>query len=228
MKRLTHPATVIAAVALFVALGGGAVAFASGLIPGSQIKNHSIAEKKLTRKAIKSLHGERGRRGPRGARGATGPAGVTGSAGATGAPGAPGSPGFVSVGGFGGPIGTIPQVILCCGLMWAGQPTTLTTTSTQSIVASGSAALGTSGPTVAVTVGICVAPRGDYPQTFVRSIAASVTSNRLIYAVSAAGAPGAGTWDVGICVGNPSASNAIDNNDASVGYAFVTNGTPVS
>ena len=49
MKRLTHPATVIAALALFVALGGTA-AWASGLIPGSRIKNHTIAEGKLTKK----------------------------------------------------------------------------------------------------------------------------------------------------------------------------------
>ena len=59
MKGLKHPATVIAALALFVALGGGA-ALASGLISGSQIKNHSIATKKLTKKAIASLHGQRG------------------------------------------------------------------------------------------------------------------------------------------------------------------------
>src|SRR5690349_25080311 len=72
MKHLKHPATIIAALALFVALGGGAAAYASGLISGSQIKNHSIPAKQLTRSAIKSL---RGRRGPPGARGATGPPG---------------------------------------------------------------------------------------------------------------------------------------------------------
>jgi hypothetical protein len=55
--------------ALFVALGGGAVAYASGLISGSQIKNHSIAAKKLTRSAIKSLRGKRGFRGPTGPQG---------------------------------------------------------------------------------------------------------------------------------------------------------------
>ena len=75
MKRLTHPATVIAAAALFVALGGGAAAYASGLISGSQIKNHSIPAKKLTKSAVKSL---RGRRGPAGAKGATGPQGPGG------------------------------------------------------------------------------------------------------------------------------------------------------
>jgi len=50
MKHLRHPATVIAAVALFIALGGGAAAYATGLISGSQIKDHSIAQKKLTNK----------------------------------------------------------------------------------------------------------------------------------------------------------------------------------
>jgi hypothetical protein len=75
VKRLTHPATVIAAAALFLALGGGAAAYASGLISGSQIKNHSIPAKKLTRSAIKTL---RGRRGPAGPKGATGPQGPGG------------------------------------------------------------------------------------------------------------------------------------------------------
>jgi len=64
MKHLKHPATIIAALALFVAFGGGAAAYASGLISGSQIKNHSIPEKKLTKKAIKAL-------GPSGSNGAT-------------------------------------------------------------------------------------------------------------------------------------------------------------
>ena len=73
MKNLKHPATVIAAVALFVALGGGA--YASGLISGSHIKNHSIAAKKLTKGAVRTLHGQRGPRGPAGAAGPAGPAG---------------------------------------------------------------------------------------------------------------------------------------------------------
>jgi len=77
VKGLKHPATVIAALALFIALGGGA-AWASGLIPGSKIKNHSIAAKKLTKSAIKSLHGKRGATGPKGATGAQGIQGVQG------------------------------------------------------------------------------------------------------------------------------------------------------
>jgi hypothetical protein len=63
MRQVKHPATMIAALALFVALGDGAAAYATGLIPGSQIKNHSIPAKKLTRAAVKSLRGKRGLRG---------------------------------------------------------------------------------------------------------------------------------------------------------------------
>jgi hypothetical protein len=59
MKGLKHPATAIATLALFVALGG-TVAVASGVISGSKIKNHSIAEKKLTKAAINGLHGQQG------------------------------------------------------------------------------------------------------------------------------------------------------------------------
>ena len=80
LPRLRHPATAIAALALFVALGGGAAAYASGLISGSQIKNHSIAEKKLTQSAITALRGQRGARGPAGPTGATGAQGIPGVA----------------------------------------------------------------------------------------------------------------------------------------------------
>lgn len=73
MKNLRHPATVIAAIALFVALGSGA--WASAVISGSHIKNHSIAAKKLTKGAVKTLHGRRGARGPAGPAGAAGKAG---------------------------------------------------------------------------------------------------------------------------------------------------------
>jgi hypothetical protein len=78
LKQLKHPATVIAALALFVALSGGAVAAVAVVINGSQIKNHSIAAKKLTAGAINSLHGQRGLqgiRGPQGVQGVQGPQG---------------------------------------------------------------------------------------------------------------------------------------------------------
>jgi hypothetical protein len=55
VKQLKHPATIIAAVALFAALSGGAGAAMTTLISGSQIVNGSIPEKKLAPSAIKAL-----------------------------------------------------------------------------------------------------------------------------------------------------------------------------
>jgi hypothetical protein len=229
MKAFKHPATILALLALFVALGGRA-ALAKQFISGLQIKNHSIPTKKLTKSAIKSLRGRRGRGGPAGPKGPAGPAGNAGAAGPVGpagppgAPGSPGSPGVVSVGAFAGPIGSIGAFQ---GWVAAGPVTTLTTTATQSIVASGSAALATSGATVApADIAICVSPAGAGKESPLHgTVFVTVTSTRSSYAASATGAPGAGTWDVGMCVAT---FNTINSNDRSVGYAFVANGTPVS
>jgi hypothetical protein len=60
--RAPSPAVVISLIALFVALGG--TAYASGLISGKQIVNHSIPAKKLTAAAVRALHGQRGPVGP--------------------------------------------------------------------------------------------------------------------------------------------------------------------
>jgi len=92
MKRTPGPALAISLIALFVALGGGA-AYAGARISGSQIQNHSIAVKKLTNKAIQSLHGRRGPTGPAGPSGPAGAAGARGATGAAGPPGPKGSPG---------------------------------------------------------------------------------------------------------------------------------------
>lgn len=232
MKHLTHPATIISALALFVAFAGGAAAYASGLISGSQIKNHSIPANKLTASAIASLHGQRGARGPAGPAGASGAVGPAGPAGTPGAPGAPGTTGVVEVGGWGDGI---DPILHGAGFVWAGPVTTLTTTASQSIVASGSAALGTSGPTVQADVGMCVGPHPSAaPSTFLDTSGIEpyteldVTATPSSYAASATGAHGAGTWDVGICVRDNDAANNISNNDDSVGYAFVVNGIPVT
>jgi hypothetical protein len=83
-RRLRAPSATfaISLIALFVALGG--TAYASGLISGKQIRNHTIAKKKLTTAAIKSLRGQRGPQGPQGLKGATGPTGLQGVQGPAG------------------------------------------------------------------------------------------------------------------------------------------------
>jgi Collagen triple helix repeat (20 copies) len=101
LKSLKHPATILAALALFAALGGGAAA-ASGLIPGSRLVNHSIPVRKLTVSALASLSGATG---PRGATGPTGPRGATGPKGATGPTGPKGATGPIGPTGATGPAG---------------------------------------------------------------------------------------------------------------------------
>jgi len=55
VKHFKHPATIIALIALFAALSGGAGAAMSTLISGSKIKNASIPLNKLQPSAIKAL-----------------------------------------------------------------------------------------------------------------------------------------------------------------------------
>ena len=55
-RKAPSPALVVAMVALFVALGGGA-ALASAMISGKNIIDHSIAKKKLTTSAVQALQG---------------------------------------------------------------------------------------------------------------------------------------------------------------------------
>ena len=85
--------TIIAlgAIALALALAGGAWAGKHYMITSSsQVKNGSLSSKDLSKKARKSL---KGNRGPKGAAGAQGPKGDAGAQGPKGDPGAQGPPG---------------------------------------------------------------------------------------------------------------------------------------
>jgi hypothetical protein len=102
---------VLAAVALFIVIGGTATA-ASGLISGSkikpgtiaakQIKNKTITKEKLAPATVKSLKGAAGPAGPAGADGVRG---ATGSAGTNGADGSPGTTGATGPAGTNGTTG---------------------------------------------------------------------------------------------------------------------------
>lgn len=201
MKRLTHPATIIAALALFVAFGGGAAAYASGLISGSQIKNHSIAEKKLTRKAIKAL---RGRRGPQGQRGRQGPSGPQGPN------------GVVAIKAFAGPLpDEIPPEAFPYVFSWAfAGPTVIArTAATQHLVGAAVAVLGSTSSTE-FDFGLCYQnANGGEVRNFVGEdyLTAEATDLRLPYTASATVVPGAGTWKVGFCVINQGSFSLNDN-----------------
>lgn len=101
----------LSVLALFVALTGiGGAAYASGLINGASIKNHTIGVNKLTAGAVKSLKsggakGVVGSQGAQGDRGPAGPAGPPGPAGVAGGSGSPGAPGASGTAGAAGPAG---------------------------------------------------------------------------------------------------------------------------
>ena len=90
MRRLSPVTTVIACIALFVALTGTATAGAVVLITGKQIKNGSIGLVDLSADTKSAL---KGNRGPAGRAGLPGPAGPQGSQGAKGDPGSKGDKG---------------------------------------------------------------------------------------------------------------------------------------
>jgi hypothetical protein len=93
MRRRPTPASIIAVVALFVALGGTAVAASRYIITStSQIKPS----------VLKDLRGHNGATGPAGA---TGQAGAAGQAGAQGVPGSAGTAGEKGATGNEGPSG---------------------------------------------------------------------------------------------------------------------------
>lgn len=91
----------VSVVALLVALTGGTAVYASGILDGHKIKNHSIPASKFTKGATVALKGKTGPAGPAGLRGPAGPAG------SNGLPGQNGLNGVSSVGqpGQTGPAG---------------------------------------------------------------------------------------------------------------------------
>jgi Collagen triple helix repeat (20 copies) len=101
MRFLPRPsaAMVVALVALFVALSGGAYATSQALIGSPQIKNGSIQLVDMSAKAKRALKGQRG---PRGARGATGTNGLPGPQGAQGPQGPAGATGAQGAAGANG------------------------------------------------------------------------------------------------------------------------------
>jgi hypothetical protein len=108
MNRITRtaPATVIACIALAIALSG--TSYAAFVLPANsvgtkQLKNRSIQQIDIGKKTIASLRGLRGPQGSVGPQGPAGPQGIQGGQGIPGAkgdkgdPGAPGAAGATNV-----------------------------------------------------------------------------------------------------------------------------------
>jgi hypothetical protein len=231
MGRLFKPLTALGVAALLLA-GGGAYALASstGTITVC-VKHAGGGLYKATKCTKRDKQLSWNARGPAGATGATGAPGPQGQQGNQGTVGTNGAPAAVQVAGWSGQIAVIPA---SSPRIFIGPTATLTTTAADpTIVASGSAALGTSSGTGSGALGICyqAASGGDIqllddnPDAAIVEVAP--TTNKVAEGVAQTGAPGAGTWNVGICFQNLT-SQAVGSNDWSVGWAMVTAGTPTS
>jgi Collagen triple helix repeat (20 copies) len=97
-NRRPSAATLIAVLALFVALGGTSFAAVSKLLPknsvgSGQVINGSLQTGDLSSRAVAALKGNRGPQGPRGTTGTSGPAGPQGATGPQGGQGPKGDTG---------------------------------------------------------------------------------------------------------------------------------------
>jgi hypothetical protein len=102
-KRLTY-ANVIATLALFLALGGAAVAATQlprNSVGTGQLKPEAVTAGKIAKKARNQLRGSTGPQGPQGKTGAKGATGAKGTTGAKGAQGAQGTRGVTGADGTG-------------------------------------------------------------------------------------------------------------------------------
>jgi hypothetical protein len=199
MRRPISPATVIACVALVFSMAGTGLAAHRYLITRTTQIKPSV---------LKHLRGKRGPAGVRGADGARGPAGAAGS---------PGSTGVVTIGAW---VGFDTGVSgNSTAYVFDGPTTTVTTSSTQRVTASGTIDLATNSGTAALDVAICVQPSSggtlsELGSGVFRSVTASTTSVPVSSAQS--GVPGAGTWKIGMCVFDTSAT-AVNSNGNSTG-----------
>jgi hypothetical protein len=156
-------ANVMATIAVFISLGGGAYAATElprASVGSQQLKDGAVTPAKLSKAAKAAMKGETGARGATGATGATGAAGATGAVGAPGAPGPagpkgdPGTPGTAGSPGASGvaPINSgsyetpEPVSLTCSGDDdTAIPPQTITVTTPSTLYASGTAQVAQSG-----------------------------------------------------------------------------------
>lgn len=163
--------------------------------------------------------------GPEGAMGPMGPAGDTGLPGAIGPTGPAGPAGIVSIGVWGGFVGSIAGS--SSGWVFAGPTTVVTTVAGQRITGAAQAPLGlASGGPQTFEYDICYQPSGGGSLTNFSGGAFSIgqiTTTRSSWPAMGSKSPGAGTWKVGYCVLNNGGAIAISNNDFVNGWVLVHN-----
>ena len=237
MKRIRTSlsyANVIATVAVFVALGGGAYAVATlprNSVGSAQLRKNAVVSSKVRNGALLAKDFRAGQlpaavTGPPGAKGDTGPQGPKGDTGPRGERGPTGPSGVVATVSFAGPVASIPGS--SSAFVFAGPTATLTTATGQRLTGAAGAPLGSTASTGGQTIDydLCYQPSGGGPVTnFVSgnySIGV-VFPERRTFIAAASVVPGAGTWKVGFCVLDSGGPNAVNNNDFVSGWVQVTN-----
>jgi hypothetical protein len=128
----------------------------------------------------------------------------------------------IPVGEWAGQVGVIANS--STAFVFAGPTTSMTTNATQTVVASGSAALG-AGLNASIELSICKQPTTGGAVTVLNPTSGgavedvTVTTTRHPFAISASGVPGAGTWNIGMCVEDDSPVD-VDSSDWSIGWAM--------
>jgi hypothetical protein len=145
--------------------------------------------------------------------------------GPAGAAGAPGAPGVMSIAVFAG------KVLQISGgsdvYVFAGPTATVTTADGQKLTGAGQApfALSPGTPSQAIHYGLCYQSTAG-ESTVLNFVGDNysigmINTIRWPWYAAASVSPGAGTWNVGICVRNVGA-NSIDNTDFVNGWVMVT------
>jgi hypothetical protein len=237
LRHRPQPATVIALIALVVAMGGtgyAAITLPKNSVGSKQLKKGSVTNAKLASNAVTTGKVKNGSllkddfaagQLPAGPAGAPGSKGDKGDKGDAGAKGDTGATGVVSTAEWTGLVGGIPGGTN--NYVFAGPTGTVTTTATQRVTASASAAMGAASGTESTTLALCKQPDAGGALSELGGVdhfqaAVAMDTPERVYSESQSGVPGAGTWKIGLCIQNPGAT-AITHNDYSIGWAIVTN-----
>ena len=162
--------------------------------------------------------GAAGAAGANGAAGATGPAGATGAAGAAGAAG---PSGVVTIENIlvENPFSTVPAN---SDRAWFGNTVILTTTATQRLTGVVTAS-ASANVQVGINYALCLRAQGatTAPLIFTTPMSATVTASGVTtFTAASSASPGAGSWQVGMCASNNTATVVTGG---SQGWIMVTN-----
>ncbi|HEY0134999.1 MAG TPA: hypothetical protein VGB85_12985, partial [Nannocystis sp.] len=121
--------------------------------------------------------------------------------------------------------GSVPAIVAQSAYTFAGPQATVTTTALQRLTGAATTSLGAAANIPNVRVDLCYQPNGGGVLTNFSGFAYvehPFTVARVPYTAVGSVVPGAGTWKVGLCVYNPTATS-INQTNYMNGWVQVTN-----